>query len=65
MTPEALKAAVTEAKRFLEKAAKVETKKWETYAGQKRTGIKQGKESAAVKRASLDLTRALASMRKP
>lgn len=52
--------AVSEAKRFLRKAAEAK----------KRLGIDEAyhymyKETAAMKRASMDLTRALAELRKP
>jgi len=52
--------AVTEAKRFLEAAAAVKSAaridRWAVYDG--------GHRTAAVKRASMDLTRALADVRR-
>lgn len=58
MNPESLKAAVAEAKRFIQiaKEIKVEGSSYRYITG--------GKESAAVKRASMDLSRALSKMRK-
>lgn len=61
MTPKTLKTAITEAERFLRKAKKVTT--WMTLDGV--VLIDEGKYSAACKRASMDLTRALAELRKP
>lgn len=65
MKPEALKTAINEAKRFLERSSRVNTHTWEDYAGKKHTIVQQGQDSAALRRASLDLTRALAQLRKP
>ena len=57
--------AQKEAKRFLEKVKKLQaTQKW-SEQGKCDYLIFGSKESAALKRASLDLTRALAEMRKP
>lgn len=56
MTAETVKLAVAEAKRFIEKAGKI--KAGHLY-------FQTSKESAAARRASMDLTRALAEMRKP
>lgn len=63
MSPEKLKAAVAEAKRFIEKASKTKVKTWEDIYGKKHNEVAQGKDAAAVKRASLDLSRALAALR--
>lgn len=61
MNVEALTKATEEALNFLEAAARVKSERT-TYG----TIIKGGtKETAACKRASLDLTRALAELRKP
>lgn len=60
MKTEAIKAAVAEAKRFITRA--------ETLLNtedQRMYGYGSPKESGACRRASLDLTRALAEMRKP
>jgi hypothetical protein len=59
MTRDTLQAAIQEAERFLEKAKKVEfepTGRWisGTYTA-----------SAACKRASMDLTKALSTLRRP
>lgn len=54
--------AIAEAKRLINAAKKV--KQYE-YNGRKFDGVETGKESAALRRASMDLTRALAEMRKP
>lgn len=64
MTPNQLKAAIQEAKRFLEKAYQTKAKTWEDCFGKKYFEVEQGKEAAAVKRASLDLSRALANLRR-
>lgn len=66
MTPASIKAAAAEAKRFLQRV-----KEWEaeqgTYEGHGgfRFSISTPKQSGAVRRASMDLTRALSAMRKP
>lgn len=60
MNPATLKAAVKEAKRFIDLASEVETHKTGEYEY-----INSGKASGAVKRASMDLSRALSEMRKP
>ena len=60
MTEQKLKAAIDEAKRFLSRATalhKVAT----NYGGY----YSNPKEQGAVKRSSMDLTRALADLRKP
>ena len=60
MTLEALETAITEAKRFLSKAADAKRRiKKDTY-----WAMMGCTETAAAKRASMDLTRALAAMRK-
>ena len=64
MKPENLKTAIQEAKRFLEKANQTNAKTWEDCFGKKHVEVEQGKEAAAVKRASMDLSRALANLRK-
>ena len=61
MTRNALENAIQEARRFLYKAGEV------VFSPQMKAGegFLPSKETGAVKRASLDLTRALAEMRKP
>ncbi len=59
MTEEDLKEAVKHAKEFLKRAAKV------SYVPGKWGVATQPKERGAVKRASMDLTRALADLRHP
>jgi hypothetical protein len=51
-----------EAKRFLERIAELENS--ETYGKNQRWNLPASPETAAVRRASMDLTRALARMRK-
>lgn len=64
-----INAAIAEAKRFLERAEvyinNVETVRWSTgeHAGEYETV--SPKYSGALRRASLDLTRSLADLRKP
>jgi len=72
MRVEALRTAIKEAERFLSAARKVKIKKAEYTASYINKGkpffetAEQGtKECGACKRASLDLTRALAELRKP
>ncbi len=60
MQIDTLEQAIYDAKRFLEIAAKVPIV---PFSGRKE--IRTGKEAAACKRASLDLTRALSALRKP
>ena len=61
MNAKTVKAAIAEAHRFLEAA-----KAWEKRLGNgEMTEYEPSRESGAVKRASMDLTRALADMRKP
>lgn len=57
-----IQAAVAEAKRFIDAASNV---KQSEYNGKKFDGIDSNKESGALRRASMDLTRVLAEMRKP
>ena len=63
MKTDRLSQAITEAKRFLERAepycADLET------CGLEDSRYEDGKQTASIKRASLDLTRALAELRKP
>jgi ribosomal protein S21 len=56
MHKETLKRAVEEAKRFIEKASKAEYYKWPQVKCYR-------KETSAIKRASMDLTRTLADLR--
>jgi len=63
MTYEALQTAITEAKRFLEKAEEVD-QSFKKYPDQTWYHAPQfSLKSAACKRASMDLTRALAILR--
>ena len=55
------KEAIRLARAFLEAAFKLEQI---SYDGQKFDGVNAGKDSGAARRASMDLTRALAEMRK-
>ena len=67
MTVESIKQAVSEANRFLH-AAKVALNtqdKYKTVNGIELNTLPNGKANGAVKRASMDLTRALAEMRRP
>lgn len=65
MTPEAIKTAEAEAKRFLSRVAEWrKAQRTETYPlGTYTPGTPR--ESGALRRSSMDLTRALATMRKP
>ena len=74
MRVEALRTAMKEAERFIAKghaALKRYDKEWDLarirldLSDKERYSIGQTKENGAVKRASLDLTRALADLRKP
>lgn len=66
MIVETLQKAIMEAKRFIEVAEKVKIIHDKYKSGKPFIRIKDyTKESAACKRASLDLTRALAELRKP
>jgi hypothetical protein len=62
MTPETLKKAIVEARRFIEAAEKVEVKRRNNYDGAYEI-IEPGAAPAACKRASMDLTRILAQLR--
>jgi hypothetical protein len=61
MNNKALSAAVKEAKRFIALAAEIES----CRPGEEAFGFSPSKETSAVKRASMDLTRALTVMRRP
>lgn len=61
MTKDKIDAAAAEAKRFLKKYKEFH----DAYANQKWHHSFGTKESGALRRASMDLTRALAEMRKP
>ena len=69
MQVETLKVAITEAKRFITIAAqvKIRTVKGTHFAAGKTWEVVNDytKESAACKRASMDLTRALSKLRRP
>ena len=56
------KEALRLARAFIEAALKLEQI---SYVGQKFDRVTAGKDSSAARRASMDLTRALAEMRKP
>ena len=58
MNPQTLKAAITEAERFLDLAKKLQPE----FANGYHNG---SKTSGATRRASMDLTRALADLRRP
>jgi hypothetical protein len=63
MTPKTLREAIAEAQRFVSLAKKV---KPSVYEGKESPDyVERGPDAAAAKRASLDLTKALARMRKP
>jgi hypothetical protein len=63
VTPKTLKAAIAEAERFL-KIAKAVNVYETTYLNRKTLHVESGKNAAACKRASMDLTRALAEIRR-
>ena len=63
MTKESLNSAIAEAKRFLEKAEAVEWRELKMVYGGSHYYVESGVVAAAGKRASMDLTRALAKMR--
>ena len=64
MTKDAIRAAVSEARRFIQKAEAVQFHS-PSYTNQKNQEVAtEGKASAAMRRASLDLSMALAVMRK-
>jgi hypothetical protein len=64
MTPESVKDAVAEAERFLKKYKEWEEVQGQTY-GKSNYPLSTPTENAALKRSSMDLTKALAKMRKP
>lgn len=64
MTPTTLQAAIRTAEEFLRQAKAVEVKTAEVRGHKVWIEIVAGKHPAAAKRASLDLTRALADMRR-
>jgi hypothetical protein len=65
MTKEILDAAKAEAERFLKRCKAVTFKEYTYSNGSKRQFVDDSKASAAVRRASMDLTRALADLRRP
>lgn len=66
MQPKAIKKAKAEAKRFLEAVKAYETEHAKTYESGGYTWHQSAPmQSGAMRRASLDLTRALAAMRRP
>lgn len=66
MQPDKIKRAAEEAQRFLRAIrALADREAADKYAASSLRGGQGIKESGAVRRASLDLTRALAEMRKP
>lgn len=65
MNIENIKKAKQEALRFVERADALLQERKKYDEGEKKYCFNAPKESGAVRRASLDLTRALAEMRKP
>jgi hypothetical protein len=66
MKKENIKKAVAEAKRFIACAKALEEETVKSYTNVEYTFYNSGtKESGALRRASMDLTRSLAEMRKP
>ena len=66
MKTEEIKKAVKEAKRFIEAAERcIEARKQTYKSGDYEFNVATPKESGACRRASLDLTRQLAEMRRP
>lgn len=63
MKPETLKQAVAEAKRFISAAEKCKPRTWVCLIGNTHVSFDPRKETGAVKRASMDLTRKLADLR--
>ena len=61
----ALRNAIQEAERFLEVARQVKVEQHDTSKGKYELVKEPSKESAACKRASMDLTRALSDLRRP
>lgn len=64
MTIENIKLAQAEAKRFLERADAVVRNAWSFQDKPNIKFVTKGKRASALRRASMDLTRALAEMRK-
>lgn len=64
MTPTTLNAAIAAAQEFIRRAKLVETQTVTPDVGRPWTYVEPGRNAAAAKRASLDLTRALADMRR-
>ena len=63
MNDDTLKQAISEAKRFITKAKTVDDIwQWDSTGGKSVKG-RSGKTNAAIKRASMDLTRVLANLR--
>lgn len=60
-----IRSAVAEARRFIQKAEAFEAQYSEYLRGTRIYHFNAPKESGAMRRASMDLTRALAQMRKP
>jgi hypothetical protein len=66
MTPQNIRAAITEAKRFVRAAElALACEKADEDSSYRTYPLAGSKASGATRRASLDLTRALAEMRKP
>ena len=65
MNIENIKKAKEEALRFVERVDELLREKTKYDSGDKKYWFNAPKQSGAVRRASLDLTRALAEMRKP
>jgi hypothetical protein len=65
MTPDTIKTAEAEAKRFLAKVSEWRKAQGTYEANGTTYSNHTPKECGAVKRASMDLTRALSTMRKP
>jgi hypothetical protein len=65
MTYGALYEAIVEAERFLQRAKKLRLMVKDSYQGlHSKTYLSYGSDSSAVRRASMDLTRALARLRR-
>ncbi len=65
MNRDKLKIAIQEAERFLERAKALPEPKKETWDGREYETSNFPKEQGSIKRASLDLSRALSDLRKP
>ena len=65
MNVETLQSAIFEAERFLSRAKDLQSQIKKGHAALESGYFYAPKEQGAVKRASMDLTRALASLRKP